>query len=165
MRAESRSGRRQIESPRYAGGVRTSAQTEALDGEVYPASGPAPSAHTSARRRACSSGSVDTNPHPTCRVTLVDGWRCSTGTGPTAERQPHGPPLRLARPTVYRWLARFDRFHLESLEDRSSAPRRRRRPTWTLDQLAAVKAVRETYPRWGKDKLAACSRNNTEPNE
>jgi transposase InsO family protein len=58
-----------------------------------------------------------------------------------------------SRPTVYRWLARFERDRLETLEDRDSAPRRRRRPTWTLGQLAAVKAVRLTYPRWGKDKL------------
>jgi transposase InsO family protein len=64
----------------------------------------------------------------------------------------------VGRPTVYRWLARFDRFHLESLEDRSSAPHRRRRPTWTLDQLAAVKALREAYPRWGKDKLVVLLR-------
>src|SRR3990172_11445476 len=55
--------------------------------------------------------------------------------------------------TVYRWLARYDRFHLETLEDRSSAPRRRRRPTWTLEQLRAVRSIRERYPRWGKDKL------------
>ena len=58
-----------------------------------------------------------------------------------------------SRPTVYRWLARFERSRLESLEDRSSAPHRRRRATWTLDQLRAVLAVRQAYPRWGKDKL------------
>ena len=58
-----------------------------------------------------------------------------------------------SRPTVYRWLARYDRHRLETLEDGSSAPRRRRRPTWTVEQLRAVKTVRETYPRWGKDKL------------
>jgi len=63
-----------------------------------------------------------------------------------------------SRPTVYRWLVRFERDRLETLEDRASAPRRRRRPTWTLDQLAAVKAVRETYPRWGKDKLVVLLR-------
>lgn len=63
-----------------------------------------------------------------------------------------------ARPTVYRWLARFERDRLETLEDRSSAPRRRRRPTWTSEQLAAVKAVRLTYPRWGKDKLVVLLR-------
>lgn len=65
-----------------------------------------------------------------------------------------------SRPTVYRWLARFDRHRLETLEDRGSAPHRRRRPTWTADQLAAVKALRERYPRWGKDKLAVLLRRD-----
>jgi transposase InsO family protein len=59
----------------------------------------------------------------------------------------------VARPTVYRWLGRFDRFRLETLEDRGSAPLRRRRPTWTAAQLRAVREIRERYPRWGKDKL------------
>jgi transposase InsO family protein len=59
----------------------------------------------------------------------------------------------LGRTTVYRWLERFDRLRLESLENRSSAPHRRRRPTWTLEQLRAVRSIRERYPRWGKDKL------------
>jgi transposase InsO family protein len=58
-----------------------------------------------------------------------------------------------ARPTVYRWLARYDRTRLETLEDRSSAPRRRRRPTWTLGELGAVRELRARYPRWGKAKL------------
>jgi len=59
-----------------------------------------------------------------------------------------------SRPTVYRWLGRFNRNRLESLEDRSSRPARRRRPTWTLPQLVAVRRLRMAYPRWGKDKLA-----------
>jgi putative transposase len=59
----------------------------------------------------------------------------------------------VGRPTVYRWLLRYDRFRLETLEDRASAPRRRRRPTWTPAELRAVQSVREAYPRWGKDKL------------
>jgi transposase InsO family protein len=59
----------------------------------------------------------------------------------------------VGRSTVYRWLARYDRFRLETLEDRPSAPHRRRRVTWTIAELQAVKAVRERYPRWGKDKL------------
>ena len=49
----------------------------------------------------------------------------------------------VSRPTDYRWLGRFDGLRLETLEDRSSAPRRRRRPTWTLDKLRAVQAIRE----------------------
>jgi putative transposase len=58
-----------------------------------------------------------------------------------------------SRPTVYRWLGRYDRLRLETLEDRPSRPLRRRRPTWTLGELAAVRRVRLAYPRWGKDKL------------
>ena len=63
-----------------------------------------------------------------------------------------------SRPTVYRWLARFDRFRLETLEDRPSRPVRRRRPTWTLGELVAVRRLRLAYPRWGKDKLAVLLR-------
>jgi transposase InsO family protein len=59
-----------------------------------------------------------------------------------------------SRPTVYRWLARYERYRLESLEDRSSRPRRRRRPTWTPAAVEAVRRLRNRYPRWGKDKLA-----------
>jgi transposase InsO family protein len=55
---------------------------------------------------------------------------------------------------VYRWLRRSERYRLESLEDRSSRPRRRRRPTWTPAAVEAVRRIRARYPRWGKDKLA-----------
>ena len=65
-----------------------------------------------------------------------------------------------ARPTVYRWLGRFERSRLESLEDRSSRPACRRRPTWTLAQLVAVRRLREQYPRWGKDKLVVLLRRD-----
>jgi putative transposase len=63
-----------------------------------------------------------------------------------------------SRPTVYRWLARFDQHRLESLEDRPSRPTRRRRPAWTLAELAAVRRLRLAYPRWGKDKLVVLLR-------
>jgi transposase InsO family protein len=59
---------------------------------------------------------------------------------------------------MYRWLGRFDRNRLESLEDRSSRPARRRRPTWTLAELTAVRRQREQFPRWGKDKLVVLLR-------
>jgi transposase InsO family protein len=65
-----------------------------------------------------------------------------------------------SRPTVYRWLGRYDRFRLESLEDRPSRPVHRRRPTWTLAQLVAVRRLRERYPRWGKDKLRVLLRRD-----
>jgi transposase InsO family protein len=60
----------------------------------------------------------------------------------------------IARSTYYRWAQRHDPQHLRFLENRSSAPRRMRRPTWTADQAQAVRQAREAHPRWGKDKLA-----------
>lgn len=63
-----------------------------------------------------------------------------------------------SRPTVYRWLDRYDPRHLGRLEDRSSRPARCRRPTWTSAQRRAVQRVRESYPRWGKAKLAVLLR-------
>lgn len=82
------------------------------------------------------------------RLAMLDWHRAHGGNVSRTARH-----FGYARPTVYRWLERYDRFRLETLEDRPSAPHRRRRPTWTMAQLAAVKAVRQTYPRWGKDKL------------
>jgi transposase InsO family protein len=66
----------------------------------------------------------------------------------------------IARSTYYRWQHRYDPQHLPFLENRSSVPRRRRRPTWTADQAAAVLAARERSPRWGKDKLAVVLRRD-----
>jgi transposase InsO family protein len=82
------------------------------------------------------------------RLAMLDWHRTHGGNVSLTARH-----FGLGRSTVYRWLGRFDRLRLETLEDRGSAPRRRRRPTWTVAQLRAVKAIRETYPRWGKDKL------------
>jgi transposase InsO family protein len=82
------------------------------------------------------------------RLDMLD-WHDRHGRNLALTARHHG----FSRPTVYRWLERFDRFHLETLEDHSSAPRRQRRPTWTIEHLRAVQAIRDTYPRWGKDKL------------
>lgn len=56
--------------------------------------------------------------------------------------------------TFYRWLRRYNPHRLASLEDRSRRPRRVRQPTWSPDLVQAVLELRETSPRWGKDKLA-----------
>jgi transposase InsO family protein len=87
------------------------------------------------------------------RLAMLD-WHRTHGRNVSLTARHYG----VGRSTVYRWLARFDRFHLESLEDRSSTPRRRRRPSWTVEHLRAVKAIRERYPRWGKDKLVVLLR-------
>lgn len=126
----------------------------------------------STRQRAHPQGTNARN-----RQIRTPAWRAAREAAPDLSRdarrrlvmlewhRAHGANVSLSarhfgvgRPTVYRWLGRFDRLHLESLEDRGSAPRRRRRPTWTVEYLRAVKAVRETYPRWGKDKLVVLLR-------
>lgn len=56
--------------------------------------------------------------------------------------------------TFYRWKRRYDTHHLESLEDHSHRPKRIRQHTWTSAMEQAVVALREQYPRWGKEKLA-----------
>ena len=90
----------------------------------------------------------DLSHHARARLAMVD-WHRAHGANVSRTARHFG----FSRPTVYRWLGRFDRLRLETLEDRSSAPRRRRRPTWTLGELGAVRALRARYPRWGKAKL------------
>ena len=98
---------------------------------------------------------ADLSPVGRARLALVD-WHRAHGRNVSRTARHFG----YSRTTVYRWLGRFDRFHLERLEDRASTPRRRRRPTWTLEQIEAVRLLRERYPRWGKDKLVVLLRRD-----
>lgn len=59
----------------------------------------------------------------------------------------------ISRQTFYRWKGRYNPRDLSTLEDRPSSPRRRRARSWTVEQVEAVRKMRESYPRWGKDKL------------
>jgi len=69
----------------------------------------------------------------------------------------------VSRATVYRWLRRYEPQRLASLEDRSRRPRTVRRATWTADQAAAVRRLRERCPRTGKAKLAVLLRAQGTP--
>jgi len=62
--------------------------------------------------------------------------------------------FHVARSTLYRWLERYNRHNLATLEARSHRPKQMRSPTWTPEQVQAVLGIREQYPRWGKAKLA-----------
>ena len=101
------------------------------------------------------SGGVSLSRRATARLAMLD-WHRANGANVSRTARHFG----YSRPTVYRWLARYDRFRLENLEDRPSAPRRRRHSTWTTDQLRAVRELREVYPRWGKDKLVVLLRRD-----
>lgn len=61
--------------------------------------------------------------------------------------------------TFYRWKRRYSGKYLESLEDRSHRPGRMRQPEYSPELVEAVRALREQYPRWGKDKLVVLLRN------
>jgi len=58
-----------------------------------------------------------------------------------------------SRPTIYGWLKRYQRAGPKGLEDRSHRPQNLRQPTWSTELEKRVLALREQYPRWGKDKL------------
>lgn len=55
--------------------------------------------------------------------------------------------------TFYRWKKRYNPQNPQTIEERSHRPRRVRQPTYTSQQVEGVLTLRETYPRWGKDKL------------
>lgn len=74
------------------------------------------------------------------RLAMLD-WHRTHGASVSLTARHYG----VGRPTVYRWLRRFDRDRLETLEDHACVPHRRRRPTWTSRELLAVKAVRERF--------------------
>src|SRR5438128_9351197 len=60
----------------------------------------------------------------------------------------------ISRQTFYRWQRRYDALNLLTLEARSPRPHRHRQPTWSTRLADRVLALRQRYPRWGKDKLA-----------
>ena len=55
--------------------------------------------------------------------------------------------------TIYTWRKRYNPRKLETLEDRSRAPKRRRTVCWTWEDEQRILALRQQYPRWGKRKL------------
>lgn len=60
----------------------------------------------------------------------------------------------ISRSTVYRWKRRYNPKNLQSLEDRPKTPKRKKTPQWGYELKERVKALREEYPFWGKEKLA-----------
>jgi putative transposase len=58
-----------------------------------------------------------------------------------------------SRPTIYAWLKREQHAGPRGLADRSHRPHNLRKATWPQVLERKVLALRERYPRWGKDKL------------
>lgn len=90
------------------------------------------------------------------RLRWVKAWRQVRARGISGEEA--AAMLDKARATLYRWERRLQQDGPRGLMDRSRAPRRRRQPTWSPELAQAVQQLRETYPRWGKEKLAVLLR-------
>ncbi len=56
--------------------------------------------------------------------------------------------------TFYRWKRRFDPYDLTTLEDGSHRPLHSRKPETPAAVVDRILALRNEWPRWGKDKLA-----------
>ncbi len=57
------------------------------------------------------------------------------------------------RSTLYRWRQGYNPRKLETLENGSRAPKRKRQVCWTWEDEQKILALRAQYPRWGKRKL------------
>jgi putative transposase len=64
----------------------------------------------------------------------------------------------ISRPTLSKWLSRYDNRHLKSLESHPKRPYRVRRPELSTDAVLAVLELRKRFPRWGKKKLVVLLR-------
>ena len=60
----------------------------------------------------------------------------------------------ISRKTMHKWLKRYDRFRIASLESESRAPRKRRRREITPDQELKIVRLRKQHMLYGKEKLA-----------
>ena len=81
------------------------------------------------------------------RLQALTLWQ-RTGQWPLA-----GEVFGCSRATLYHWRKRYDPHNLGSLEARSRRPHRVRPPQLSLAIVRRIQALREQYPRWGREKL------------
>ena len=60
----------------------------------------------------------------------------------------------ISRMTLHKWLKRYQPNNLLSLEGRSKAPKRRRKPTTPAEVVGTIKTLRRNNPEYSKYKLA-----------
>ncbi len=66
----------------------------------------------------------------------------------------------VSRPTLHKWLKRYRRRDLLSLEDRSRRPKKTRKPTTPLKTVGLVKTLRTKHPEYSKYKLSVIIRRD-----
>jgi len=62
----------------------------------------------------------------------------------------------ISRATLYRWLRRYDPKDLRSLRNKSTRPKRLRKPMWTYELTLQVRNLRRQYPTGGAKRSCAC---------
>ena len=74
--------------------------------------------------------------------------------------QEHGGQVRLTSrhfgfspDTISRWARAYAEIGIKGLESKSRRPRRVRQPQTPLTTVQRIQALREQYPRWGREKL------------
>jgi len=90
----------------------------------------------------------DLSPDALRRLKIID-WHLANGENVSRTCR----HFTISRQTFYRWLKRYNPRDLRTLESHSSRPRRCKQPTWTREEILAVKDLRERHPAWGKLKL------------
>lgn len=98
-------------------------------------------------RQAARLAAGELSPKARHRLQALEVWRR------TGQRALASEVFGLSPATLYRWRNRFDPTDLMSLEARSRRPRRVRQPTTPGPVVARIQALREHYPRWGREKL------------
>src|SRR5215471_19300930 len=90
---------------------------------------------------------LDLSPKARDRLRALTLWQA------TADVALVSRTFQVSRATLYRWRARFDPQVPQTLQERSRRPHRVRAPPWPPGLVRAVRRLRQTSPRWGKDKL------------
>jgi len=84
----------------------------------------------------------------------VVGWHYQHGQNVSLTARHFGH----SRTSIQAWLKAYEKGGPTALEDESHRPHKVRKPTWSGDLEQRVLALREQYPRWGKDKLVVLLR-------
>ncbi len=92
---------------------------------------------------------VDISPEANRRLKWFDYYRAHRNNARLTCRY-----FGISPQTFYRWFKRYNPNDLKTLESRSHRPKHVRQPTYSTTLVNAVLRLRESYPRWGKEKLA-----------
>ena len=101
----------------------------------------------------CRNGNVELTAKERDRLRALSLWKESQDVGLACRT------FQMSQAALYRWRKRFDPHDMHSVKEHSRRPKHVRSAQWPLKLIQEVKELRETYPRWGKDKLVVLVRS------